>query len=114
ERQLAELDSRPSLLNPLFYGASFALGAVAGAVSDKVSLGFVAATEEQVCDHLRDHLDQLPAQDQANRAVLQQMLEDEEKHGTAALESGGMNFPRWLKRGMKQASRLMTTSTYRI
>lgn len=114
EQQLAALDSRPSLLNPLFYGASFALGAVAGLLGDKISLGFVAATEEQVCQHLRDHLDQLPEQDQANRAVLTQMLDDEEKHGTVALEAGGTRFPRWLKRAMSQASLAMTKTTYHI
>jgi 3-demethoxyubiquinol 3-hydroxylase len=114
EQQLKQLDSRPSLLNPLFYGASFTLGAVAGLIGDKVSLGFVAATEEQVCAHLREHLQQLPQQDQSNRAVLAQMLEDEEKHGTVALEAGGARFPRWVKRAMKQASRAMTATTYRI
>ncbi|MDB6060225.1 MAG: 2-octaprenyl-3-methyl-6-methoxy,4-benzoquinol hydroxylase [Verrucomicrobiaceae bacterium] len=114
EQQLKALDSRPSVLNPLFYGASLALGAAAGLLGDKISLGFVAATEEQVCRHLREHLDQLPIQDQANRAVLTQMLDDEEKHGTVALEAGGTRFPRWIKRAMKQASKAMTATTYRI
>ena len=114
EQQLAALDSRPSLLNPVFYGASFALGAAAGLLGDKVSLGFVAATEEQVCAHLREHLQTLPEQDQADRAVLTQMLEDEEKHGTVALEAGGTRFPRWLRRAMKRASKVMTATTYRI
>lgn len=114
EQQLRELDSRTSILNPLFYGASFTLGAVAGLLGDKISLGFVAATEEQVCTHLRDHLEQLPEEDQANRAVLTQMLKDEEKHGTVALEAGGTRFPRWLKRAMSNASRVMTATTYRV
>jgi ubiquinone biosynthesis monooxygenase Coq7 len=114
EQRLTALDSPPSLLNPLFYGASFTLGAMAGLLGDKVSLGFVAATEEQVSEHLREHLQQLPEQDQANRAVLTQMLDDEEKHGTVALEAGGAHFPRWIKRAMKRASRMMTASTYRI
>ncbi len=114
EQQLAALDSRPSLLNPLFYGASFTLGAVAGLLGDKVSLGFVAATEEQVCQHLREHLEQLPEHDQANRAVLTQMLDDEEKHGTVALEAGGTRFPGWVKRTMSRLSRVMTATTYRI
>lgn len=114
EQQLRELDSRTSILNPLFYGASFTLGAIAGLLGDKISLGFVAATEEQVCTHLREHLEQLPEEDQANRAVLTQMLADEEKHGTVALEAGGTRFPRWVKRAMTQASRVMTTATYRV
>ena len=114
EQRLRELDSRPSLLNPLFYGASLALGAAAGAIGDKWSLGFVAATEEQVCRHLESHLLQLPADDQRNRAVLETMLVDEARHGTAALAAGGATFPGWLKRTMTTASKLMTATTYRI
>src|SRR5690606_15537174 len=86
EQRLRELGDRTSLLNPLFYGASFALGAAAGAISDRISLGFVAATEEQVCQHLEEHLHALPAQEQKSRAVLEQMLVDEKHHGTQALE----------------------------
>lgn len=114
EQRLKELDSRPSLLNPFFYGASYALGAVTGLLGDKISLGFVAATEEQVCQHLREHLTRLPEHDDADRAVLEQMLIDEEKHGTIALENGGAEFPEWFKRGMTTASRAMTKSTYYI
>lgn len=114
EQRLNELDSRPSLLNPFFYGASYALGAVTGLLGDKISLGFVAATEEQVCKHLREHLQSLPEHNDADRAVLEQMLADEEKHGTVALEHGGANFPKWFKRGMTTASRVMTKSTYYI
>jgi ubiquinone biosynthesis monooxygenase Coq7 len=114
EQRLRELDSRPSLLNPLFYGASFAIGAAAGAVGDKWSLGFVAATEEQVCRHLESHLLQLPADDQRNRAVLEEMLVDEARHGTAAMAAGGAKFPGWLKRAMTAASKVMTATTYRI
>lgn len=114
EQRLQELDSRTSLLNPLFYGASYAIGAATGLLGDKISLGFVAATEEQVCNHLREHLTQLPAQNDADRAVLEQMLVDEEKHGTAALEFGGADFPPWFKRAMTTASRVMTKSTYYI
>jgi ubiquinone biosynthesis monooxygenase Coq7 len=114
EQRLRELGSRPSLLNPLFYGASFALGAAAGAVGDRWSLGFVAATEEQVCHHLDSHLRQLPAADARSRAVLEQMRIDEAEHGTAALAAGGAKFPRWLKRGMAAVSKVMTTATYRV
>ncbi len=114
EQRLRELDSRPSLLNPLFYGASFAIGAAAGAVGDRWSLGFVAATEEQVCKHLESHLQQLPADDQRNRAVLEEMLVDEARHGTAALAAGGATLPGWLKRGMTAASKVMTATTYRV
>lgn len=114
EQRLRELDSRPSLLNPLFYGASFALGAAAGAVGDKWSLGFVAATEEQVCRHIDDHLRQLPAADGRSRAVLEQMHKDETAHGSAALAAGGARLPGWLKRGMAAVSKVMTATTYRV
>ncbi|MCB2069317.1 MAG: 2-polyprenyl-3-methyl-6-methoxy-1,4-benzoquinone monooxygenase, partial [Ottowia sp.] len=76
EQRLRELDSQPSILNPAWYGLSFALGAVAGAIGDRVSLGFVAATEERVCRHLQDHLKSLPEDDRKSRLILQQMLED--------------------------------------
>ena len=114
EQRLRELDSRPSLLNPVFYGMSFALGAAAGAVGDRWSLGFVAATEDQVCQHLRQHLTELPATDEKSRAVLGQMLTDEAQHATTAIAAGGVKFPRWAKRAMTQLSRAMTATTYRI
>ena len=85
EERLSQLNSRPSYLNPLFYGLSFGMGAIAGAAGDKWSLGFVAATEDQVCQHLRDHLDQLPKVDQQTRAILEQMLADEQHHGENCL-----------------------------
>ena len=97
EQRLRELDSQPSLLNPAWYGLSFALGAVAGAISDKVSLGFVAATEERVCNHLNDHLKSLPEDDRKSRLIVQKMLEDEQRHGDKALEAGGSDFPREVK-----------------
>lgn len=114
EQRLDELGSRPSLLNPLFYGASLSLGAVAGAIGDKWSLGFVAATEDQVCRHLESHLQTLPATDARSRAVVDAMLRDEARHATQALAAGGENLPNWLKRIMRRASRVMTKSTYRI
>lgn len=114
EERLRELDSQPSVLNPAWYGLSFALGALAGAVGDKVSLGFVAATEERVCNHLRDHLKSLPEDDRRSRLILQQMLEDEERHGTHALEAGGSEFPRPVKDAMTGVSKLMTGASYRV
>ncbi|TDG11587.1 2-polyprenyl-3-methyl-6-methoxy-1,4-benzoquinone monooxygenase [Seongchinamella unica] len=114
EQRLRELDSNTSVLNPLWYGTSFALGAIAGAIGDDVSLGFVAATEERVCNHLKDHLKQLPEEDRKSRLILQQMLEDEERHGTSALEAGGKDFPDSVKDAMTSVSRLMTGSSYRI
>ena len=114
EERLRELGSHTSLLNPLWYGLSFGLGAVAGAIGDEVSLGFVAATEERVCNHLRDHLEQLPEEDSKSRRILQQMLEDEQRHGENALSAGGTDFPRPVKDAMTAMSRLMTESSYRV
>lgn len=114
EERLRELGSHTSYLNPAWYGMSFALGAVAGAIGDSVSLGFVAATEERVCNHLKDHLKQLPDDDRKSQLILQQMLEDEERHGTNAIEAGGKDFPRPVKDAMTTVSKLMTGSSYRI
>jgi ubiquinone biosynthesis monooxygenase Coq7 len=114
EERLSQLGSRPSYLNPLFYGLSFGMGAIAGAAGDKWSLGFVAATEDQVCQHLRDHLQQLPEDDLQTRAILEQMLADEEHHGEKALEHGGVAFNSPSKRLMTGLSKLMTKTTYRI
>ncbi|HEY9033919.1 MAG TPA: 2-polyprenyl-3-methyl-6-methoxy-1,4-benzoquinone monooxygenase [Pseudomonadales bacterium] len=114
EQRLQELGSHTSVLNPLFYGMSFAIGAVTGAIGDRVSLGFVEATEDQVCKHLQDHLQQLPADDHQSRAILQQMLEDEQKHGHMALENGGVSFPQPVKRAMSLLSKVMTGTTYRL
>lgn len=114
EERLRQLNSRPSVLNPAWYGLSFAIGALAGAVGDAVSLGFVAATEERVCAHLKDHLRQLPEDDRRSRLILQQMLEDEERHGENALAAGGQEFPRPVKTAMTALSQVMTKSSYYI
>lgn len=114
EERIKQLSSHTSRLNPLWYGASFALGATAGAIGDSVSLGFVAATEDQVCKHLNSHLEQIPKSDKKTRAILDQMLDDEARHGEQALAEGGMTFPSPIKSAMTLVSTLMTKSTYRI
>ena len=114
ESRLQELDAEPSRLNPLFYAASFALGAATALAGDKVSLGFVHATEERVATHLRDHLKALPGEDRKSQLILQQMLADEERHGEEALEHGGEEFPRPVKDVMTLASQVMTRTTYWI
>ena len=114
EQRINELGSHTSRLNPLFYGLSFGIGAMAGKVSDKVSLGFVAATEEQVCKHLTEHMSSLPVQDEKSKAVLLQMLEDEAKHATTALDAGGHKFPLPVKLAMTAVSKVMTKTSYRI
>lgn len=108
------LGSHTSYLNPVWYGLSFAIGAGAGLVSDKVSLGFVAATEDQVCKHLQSHLQQLPEQDVRSRAVVEQMLEDEARHAQTALGAGGYRFPAPVKGLMTLVSKAMTSTSYRL
>lgn len=114
ESRLEELDSQPSILNPLFYGLSFGMGALAGLAGDRWSLGFVAETERQVCEHLEDHLQQLPEQDQRSKAVLQQMIVDEKEHGETAKAAGGADLPLPLRQGMTALSQVMKKTTYRL
>lgn len=112
--RLDELDDRPSMLDPVFYAASFALGAAVGVLGDKVSLGFVEATEDQVKRHLDRHIRDLPESDERSRAILQEMRADESRHGENARREGGVPFPEPVKEAMTVASRIMTESTYRI
>ncbi len=108
------LGSHTSYLNPVWYGLSFGLGAAAGLVSDKVSLGFVAATEKQVCKHLQDHLQRLPEADTKSRAVVEQMLVDEAHHAESALAAGGLEFPAPVRGVMTLVSKAMTLTSYRL
>ena len=112
--RLTQLDAKPSLLNPLFYAASYAMGAVAGLAGDRLSLGFIEATEDQVCQHLDRHLQALPAKDERSRAIVAQMRQDEARHGEAALAVGGVEFPEAAKQAMAALSRLMTETAYRV
>lgn len=114
QERVTQLGSHTSLLNPLWYGLSFGIGATTGLISDKLSLGFVAATEDQVCQHLQSHLDKLPANDSKSRAIVEQMLEDEAKHADAALNAGGLKFPSPIKGLMTIMSNAMTKTSYRI
>lgn len=114
EQRINELHSHTSFLNPAFYAMSFGLGAAAGLISDKISLGFVAATEDRVCKHLEDHLQQIPSEDEKSRAILEKMLEDEAAHATKAIEAGGVVFPAPVKALMSLMSKVMTATTYRI
>ena len=112
--RLRELDSAPSRLNPLFYAASYAMGAATGLMGDRVSLGFVEATEDQVCRHLEAHLEALPEDDERSRRIVEQMHEDEARHGAEAMAAGGVEFPAPVKNLMTLVSRVMTETTYRI
>ncbi|WP_280538757.1 2-polyprenyl-3-methyl-6-methoxy-1,4-benzoquinone monooxygenase [Chromohalobacter sp. 11-W] len=114
DERLRELNDRTSYLNPAFYAASFGMGALAGVLGDNISLGFVAATEEQVGRHLDDHMHKLPQGDRRSRAVLEQMRTDEAHHERWALEAGGSRFPAPLKLGMRVMSQVMTRSVYKL
>lgn len=114
QERIDSLESHTSVLNPLWYGLSFAVGAGAGLISDKISLGFVAATEEQVCKHLEEHLESLPTNDHKSRAVVETMLEDEARHAQAAIDAGGLDFPAPVKLAMTLMSKAMTKASYRI
>lgn len=114
EQRLQELESRPSALNPVFYALSYAMGAATGLLGDRVSLGFVEATEDQVCSHLEKHLAALPAEDERSRKIVRRMHEDEARHGSTALEEGGVAFPEPVKKVMTAVSRIMTETSYRL
>lgn len=114
EERLAELGSKPSKLNPIWYGGSLVLGALAGFAGDKISLGFVAETERQVAAHLQKHLQKLPLADKKSQIILAQMQEDEEHHAHTALQAGGLELPHPIKQLMRVVSKLMTKSSYYI
>ena len=114
ENRLKELGERTSLLNPLWYAGSFAIGAFAGALGDKWNLGFLAETEHQVVRHLDEHLAKIPQSDMRSRAILEQMKTDEARHATTALDHGGESLPLPVKKLMQAMSKVMTRSTYWI
>jgi len=114
ERRIAELGGRKSLLNPLWYGGSFAIGVVAGMLGDKWNLGFLAETEHQVGAHLAGHLQSLPQNDEKSRAIVTQMKIDEASHATMALSYGGAELPLPVKFTMKLGSKVMTQTAYWI
>ena len=114
DERLTQLGSRPSLLNPIFYGLSFALGATAGLAGDKWSLGFVAETERQVEKHLQNHLDEIPESDQKTKAIIKQMIIDEQQHGESAKAAGGKNLPNPIQLAMKTMAGVMKKATYRV
>jgi ubiquinone biosynthesis monooxygenase Coq7 len=112
ERRIHELGGRKSALDPLFYAGSFALGAAAGLLGDRWSLGFLAETERQVVEHLDDHLKTLPAEDRKSRTIVAEMRLDEARHATTALEHGAAELPAPARLLMRLASRVMTRTTY--
>jgi len=111
--RLSELEAHPSRLNFIWYAGSFLIGATAGLLGDRWSLGFLAETEHQVVAHLDRHLQRLPEQDARSRVIIQQMREDEHRHATAALAAGGAPLPNVVKRLMRAISGIMTHTAYR-
>ncbi len=114
EQRLNELGARKSLLNPLWYAGAFGVGLLAGRLGDKVSLGFVVETENQVAAHLHSHLTLLPANDHASRAIVAQMKDDEARHAQDAKAAGAIELPQWVKGVMRAAARVMTTVAHRV
>jgi ubiquinone biosynthesis monooxygenase Coq7 len=110
--RLDDLGDRKSLLNPLWYAGSFAMGAAAGLAGDKWSLGFVVETERQVEDHLDEHLEQIPITDEKSRTILEQMKADEVHHAQLAHAAGGAELPAPIRTAMRMTSKLMTRSVY--
>jgi len=114
QERLRDLGDRPSLLNPLWYAGSFAIGLVAGRLGDATSLGFVVETERQVEAHLAGHLERLPASDLVSRALVEQMKQDEARHADDALAAGAAPMPEPVKWLMRAAAKVMTTVAHRV
>lgn len=114
DQRLTELGSRPSLLNPLWYAGSFALGVVASAAGVPRNLGFMAETERQVEAHLETHLQTLPAADVRSRQIVQKMKEDEVNHRNTAENAGGVALPAPVRGAMRLMSKVMTGTAYWI
>ena len=112
--RIAELGGHRSVLNPLWYAGSFAIGAIAGLAGDRASLGFVAETERQVVNHLDSHVRQLPDGDARTRAIIEKMSADEARHGHDATAAGGMSLPRSIRALMSLTSKIMTKTAYWI
>jgi ubiquinone biosynthesis monooxygenase Coq7 len=112
--RLAQVGARASLLNPLWYAGAFALGYGAARISDRASLGFVVETERQVEAHLDSHLERLPANDAASRAIVAQMKRDEAAHADAALARGAQELPAPVKWAMRAMAKVMTTTAHYI
>ncbi len=112
EQRLTELGAAPSRLSPFWYAGAFTIGAASGALGDRWSLGFIAETERQVCEHLESHFERLPREDARSRAILERMHEEEAEHGENAVEAGAAELPPAIKRLMKLTAKVMTRTAY--
>lgn len=112
QQRLAELDTRRSFLDPLWYAGSFAIGVAAGLAGDRTSLGFIEETERQVEGHLDSHLESLPKEDVRSRAIVEQMRSDEIAHGRRANEMGAAALPLPVRKLMQATARVMTQGAY--
>ncbi len=112
EQRINELGEDVSKLSPVWYAGAFAIGAASGILGDKWSLGFIAETERQVCEHLDSHLDGLPPEDVKSRAIVEQMRDEELEHGQNAIEAGAAELPQPVKRLMQMTAKVMTKTAY--
>ena len=114
EQRLSELASSPSVLQPVWYGGAFFMGAASGALGDKWSLGFIEETERQVSEHLTSHLTRLPESDLRSRAIVTQMRDEEEEHGANANKAGAASLPLPVRELMRAVAKVMTGTAYRV
>ena len=115
EERLKQLGGRTSLLNPLWYAGAFGIGFVAAKLGgDPMSLGFVVETEKQVEAHLQSHMQRLPNNDQASRAIVAQMKADEMRHAQEAQAAGAVELPAPIKGLMRVAAKVMTAVAHRV
>lgn len=112
--RLAELGSRPSLLNPVWYAGAYVIGAASGLAGDRWGLGFIEETENQVVEHLEQHLERLPAADDRSRAILERMRDEEAEHGADARQSGAATLPRPVRALMRRSAEIMKRGAWRI
>lgn len=112
EERIQELGEEVSKLSPFWYAGAFAIGAASGILGDKWSLGFIAETERQVCEHLESHLGSLPTEDARSRAIVEQMRDEEAEHGENAIEAGAAELPAPVKRLMRVTAKVMTKTAY--
>ncbi len=114
EQRLDELGEKPSRLSPVWFGGAFAIGALSGVFGDMWSLGFIAETERQVCEHLDGHLDELPKEDARSRKIVTTMRDEEAAHGENAIAAGAAELPKAVKALMQATAKVMTTTAYRL